>query len=543
MHDTCTAEKPRDRALPFFANADYERVASLLDDLPTFKTKSARNAAAAIVAGMDHHVRMQREGWISYSRSKSHYIGRGIYWGDDYTYGNVVPVIDALHEAGYLAEHERVRPTPAGTGIQSRFIPNASKFQSVRLPRFKKPEGALIRIRDRETKELIPYKMNEAIDREWKWMARMNEAIGDMDIGFSGGIRQDGDIVYFERSAVDLSQQSMYRVYNDTMSLGGRFYGAWWQSVPKAERRQFITLDGQITTEEDYSNQHPKFLYYLVGETLVGDAYDIGEKYHDEMRDPVKRALNIMINAKDYPETLGKTAQYVGGNFAIAKDIIARLKVRHAPIAKFFHSDLGVKLQNVDAAMCRKILDTLTLKKGIPALSIHDSFIVREQDRQVLIDTIAEVVENTAHPILDSVKDSKRSWFSDLHMGSSCSVLPAPASSGAADSDSKRSPQEIQNRNRYSAGARKSSRKTEKTTDTKGSKTMRRFDRIKRKPITETRQETAQAVDPKTETGCPLVATQENAQKQPVERIGDGQASVDTVKTVERAVDPVSRHS
>ncbi|MEZ0003244.1 hypothetical protein [Sinorhizobium fredii] len=512
MHNVSNPEIPRDRALPFFTSADFEHMAAVLDDMPRFRSKSMNRAAAAILAGMDHHVRMQKTNWISYARAKSHYTGKGMYFGDDYTYSNVVTVVDALAEAGYLSEHERMPPSPRGTGIQSRFIPNAEKFQSVRLPRFRKPTGALIRIRDRGTREMIPYVMNERIDREWKWTARLNEAIADMDIAFSGGIRRDGDVCYFENSAVDLSQQSLYRVFNDNLTLGGRFYGAWWMSVPKLERRQFISIDGQITSEEDYSNQHPKFLYYLVGETLVGDAYDIGEKYRGEWRDPIKRALNILINAKSYSEAVGATAQHVNGSYAVARDIIERLKARHAPISHFFHSDLGVKLQNVDSQMCRKILDTLVIRKGIPCLSVHDSFIVREGDRQILLDTMQEVIENTANPVLDKLKDSKTSSVSVLHNPlSSRSVLPCSSRGGASDSESESESESESKRNRKTIQNRKTS----------GAK----------KTIT-TQNHTVDQ--------CAGLDTQEKRPEKVMEDIRDFRTSIDTANAPERTVAPFS---
>ncbi len=36
---------------------------------------------------------------------------------------------------------------------------------------------------------------------------------------------------------LNLSKRNMYRVFNDAeMTLGGRFYGGWWQEVPKGYR-------------------------------------------------------------------------------------------------------------------------------------------------------------------------------------------------------------------------------------------------------------------------------------------------------------------
>ena len=47
---------------------------------------------------------------------------------------------------------------------------------------------------------------------------------------------------------------------NESFEDGGRFYGGWWQSIP-SEYRKYISLNGDLTIEMDYSSIHIHLLY------------------------------------------------------------------------------------------------------------------------------------------------------------------------------------------------------------------------------------------------------------------------------------------
>jgi hypothetical protein len=66
-----------------------------------------------------------------------------------------------------------------------------------------------------------------------------------------------------DRLPLDLSRRTLYRVFNNSsFKQGGRFYGAWWQSVPR-EYRGLIRINGKPTVELDYRAIHPRILYAL----------------------------------------------------------------------------------------------------------------------------------------------------------------------------------------------------------------------------------------------------------------------------------------
>ena len=96
------------------------------------------------------------------------------------------------------------------------------------------------------------------------------------------------------------SKREIYRVFNNSsFELGGRFYGGWWQNIPKKLRKR-ITIDGFNTVELDYSAIHPRMMYAQKGIKFEGDPYDIG--LDPKYRPLVKTAFNRMINAHQMPK-------------------------------------------------------------------------------------------------------------------------------------------------------------------------------------------------------------------------------------------------
>ena len=76
---------------------------------------------------------------------------------------------------------------------------------------------------------------------------------------------------------LDFTMVQLRRIFSrDNMKLGGRFYGGWWQFIPK-KYRVHITINSLPTIEIDYSGLHPYMMYHLEGlKPPAGDMYDIG---------------------------------------------------------------------------------------------------------------------------------------------------------------------------------------------------------------------------------------------------------------------------
>jgi len=79
----------------------------------------------------------------------------------------------------------------------------------------------------------------------------------------------------------------------------------------------------------------------------------------------------------------------------IADVMLDRLKVKHKAIRKYFNQGEGVKLQYIDSQVAEAVMLDM-VGKGIPVLSIHDSFIVevghRDKLKQSMLDSYSKVV-------------------------------------------------------------------------------------------------------------------------------------------------------
>ncbi len=189
---------------------------------------------------------------------------------------------------------------------------------------------------------------------------------------------------------VNFSKLQLRRVFNNSsFEQGGRFYGGWWQILPKSYRK-YITIDDEATVEVDFTGLHPTMIYAIKGAECPDDPYELPG--FTQRREAIKAAANIMINSKDLGKVYGaifedekcESIRYE------AKSVVAALKKKHTSISEFFCSGSGLKLQYEDSQMAEEILLSLS-GKGIVALPIHDSFIVKLRHLKELDDTMREV--------------------------------------------------------------------------------------------------------------------------------------------------------
>ena len=193
------------------------------------------------------------------------------------------------------------------------------------------------------------------------------------------------------RRAVDFTKKTLHRVFLDrSIKLGGRFYGGWWEGIPK-EYRQWITINGSTVIEPDFAAYHINILYSLEGLPIPEDyPYHLnGFSNSDDNTKFLKRALLVILN------TSGKTPEKARNQvinrlkFEIQEgkliqppemqdigDVIDRFSEKHKPISKHFFTGYGTTLQNIDSQIAEEIL-LFFAEQGEPVLPVHDSFIIR----------------------------------------------------------------------------------------------------------------------------------------------------------------------
>jgi hypothetical protein len=178
---------------------------------------------------------------------------------------------------------------------------------------------------------------------------------------------------------IDFTARQLRRVFNNSdWRQGGRFYGGWWQTIPRDERKH-ITINGKHTVEVDYSGMHPALMYAEVEARLEGDPYDID--LPSVPRDVVKRAFNKLVNASGRTRP---TREYNVKEYGLSwMALLELVKARHRPIAEFLGTGEGVRLQNMDAKIANRIVLRF-LDMGYVCLPVHDSFIVHRELRDEL---------------------------------------------------------------------------------------------------------------------------------------------------------------
>ena len=186
------------------------------------------------------------------------------------------------------------------------------------------------------------------------------------------------------------------RFCRGNLTSGGRFYKSTVLTV-QSKNRKNIFIDGSPTCELDYNCLHINMLYNKIGEVYDGDAYDldgmIPTKFNvfDEytIRPIIKKALNSMINARDRKSCIKSILQNISYNYpkhfkvCDVIDIMNVISKKHNRISNNFCSDIGVELQFSDSEMAETILLTcVDINK--PCISIHDSFIMKQEDKNLL---------------------------------------------------------------------------------------------------------------------------------------------------------------
>jgi hypothetical protein len=203
-------------------------------------------------------------------------------------------------------------------------------------------------------------------------------------------------------------QVQLKRVFSrSSMQQGGRFYGGWWQFIPRQHRIN-ITINGLATVEIDYSGLHPSMLYHLEGlSPPAGDLYDIGlwsnETEKEKMRKLIKEFFNASINDQYGEFRLTQSEMNILGT--TNPKLLARIKERHAPIAKYLASGFGLTLQYIDSQIAERVM-LLLLEQDIVCLPVHDSFIGPLHQRAIIEEVMAKAYqERFGFPIPTAQED------------------------------------------------------------------------------------------------------------------------------------------
>ena len=216
--------------------------------------------------------------------------------------------------------------------------------------------------------------INKALKGQWYDLELLDDELSNLQTRLSSDPSNE--------RTIRMDRRFLYRVFNDQdLKTGGRFYGGWWQNIPR-EYRIHLTVNGKPMIEVDYSNQHPTILYAKEGVKRPLDCYAnvIEENQLVKGSDPVrvrnmvKASFNAMINSsktlKQAPN--GVKPRDFGLTWRQVSDAILKF---HQPIERYFYSGIGLQLQRLDSDIAEQVMLHFA-NIGYPILPLHDSFLM-----------------------------------------------------------------------------------------------------------------------------------------------------------------------
>jgi hypothetical protein len=368
--------------------------------------------------------------YISYSRARNHFKGNSRYNKLHISY-RTIAIVDELEKKGYVENKIGFNDRSTGNSRMSRMKAKSKLIKLIEKdcsPEMIQthPDTECIILRDKNKND-IEYRDTTKIKSMRSDLYEYNNLIriNHFDIP---GYPKDGAYSRSEKKKIKINHSDKFvrRIFNNgSFKEGGRYYGGWWQQIPK-EWRQEIRINNAPTVEIDYSGLHIVILYALEGidywKTIKKDVYEIaGYEKSDRMRNFLKQILLTILNCKNEAEVcksirysisrankeelkwVKKALNWKTATDQNIKKLLDDFIAPHKDIQKYFHSGFGVKLQYIDSMMAEMVIQGM-MEIGIPVLCIHDSFIVRRYYKKQL----EYEMNNAFNSILNQVRGGSR---------------------------------------------------------------------------------------------------------------------------------------
>lgn len=339
--------------------------------------------------------------YVSYSRNANKYGKKSRYSAWYLTYKNTIKVIDFLIDHGYVEGvggiHDRINPERSRQSrmkATEKLIKLVRDVNNVTFPMIKWDDHEeVIILRDENGKDIDDYPDTEETKRMRENLKVINKALEKHSILLEV---KDTELEALrkrlrkgpEKKAIDFSQKRLRRIFNVSFKRGGRFYGGWWENIPR-DYRQYIRIDRKDTVELDYSGLHINMLYAMEGLPMPeGDVYALDGYPQGKgiLRDFLKQMVLVMVNSLNregtrkalhkevhYKKTLKLPRQIKSTKGRDLFPLMDAFQKKHEGIKHYFNSGKGIDLQFLDSQLAEKVMLRIS---GDPILPMHDSFIL-----------------------------------------------------------------------------------------------------------------------------------------------------------------------
>lgn len=411
-------------------------VDALFDELKGLDGQEKVNKRHIKVIVLDLYVNYTEDPsrWVRFYRNEAMYRAKSRY-NKLHSSKKTIRIVDALFDQGYLEQVKGIYGRTRGNSYMSRMrakpelidlLEKAHNVQQHMVELAPDKETIILRKVDPTTGKKTDKEYTDTTDtnRMRKDVIVYNNLLRrtSLDIiafppkGLITGKRKKGK----KRRRIYLKRNKKFvrRVFsNGTFDDGGRFHGGWWQRIPK-EWRAKIRIDGLPTVELDYSGLHIVLLYHIekidYWKNVGTDPYKLpGIEQSERMRRLLKQVLLSSINAKDKKNAekgiqhgIYKDLKNLGWAFeekVNREALIDAFAKHHAPIAKYFFTGHGIKLQNIDADIAEHVINHFT-QKDVPVLCIHDSFVIQATKEAELLDVMEKAFQKAVLKIRGTSK-------------------------------------------------------------------------------------------------------------------------------------------
>jgi hypothetical protein len=362
---------------------------------------------------------------IMFSRNNNSYQAKSRY-NELHIGKKVIDLVDLLEANGFIHQKKGFQDRIRNIGYQSRIWPSeklVSMFYEAKFNPFMithQEERECIVLRNEDGKDM-PYEDTPKIKRMRSALTDYNQLLAETHIeiyDLDMPIIKIGEGSKTMRLQVNQQGKFVRRIFNKgSFRKSGRFFGGWWHRCPKDYRKR-ITLDGIPTSEIDYSGLHIVLLYAQEGINYWTEVNEDPYAIHGindidpsiDLRKTAKLLLLMAINAETEATAFSAFRQQARKGSLDKKLtneqlalLLSHLKRKHAPIAHKLASGAGIDLMHTDSQITEIIIQRFT-QRGIPMLTVHDSYIVPFGYDYLLKRTMEEafeIVTGIAHPEVD----------------------------------------------------------------------------------------------------------------------------------------------
>ena len=322
--------------------------------------------------------------FVAYSRNRNDYSMGRRYSKLHINYNAMIDVIDILHELGYIHHKTGFHDRSRGIGRQSRMIATPKLIRLIESKRINKHmihhQREEIELRNSAKKPIDYIDTSKTI--RWRLnVQQINGVLLGADISMELTSPEKEELVKRIGYLPDDTNKTLFRVFNNgSFKQGGRFYGHWIQNIPR-EYRKRLRMDGEETVELDFAGVHINILYRLAGQAIPRDDVYALDGFAPAIRPFLKRALLIMVNAKDRGQAVRAIqAEPITGELRFKRGDIERAMdgfiQRHRPIERFFNSGIGLDLQFADSRIAEHVMLELA-GCNIVCVPLGDGFICK----------------------------------------------------------------------------------------------------------------------------------------------------------------------